>query len=117
MSNVDKTPLSNKCDILAELWLNYKNESEFKDFLEYNDLGLPLAFAMSQGIVESSNQAKLFVEETFANLMWSLTGENVSVTDPEDGSDYHNQPEPWLSQEFDTLDDVFLYFGVDAPNI
>jgi len=116
MNDENKTPLSNQCDILAELWIQYKDDENFADFIQYNDLGLPLAYALSNGIIEASERAKAFVEETFSTLMWALTGEDVAVTDPEDGSDYFNKPEPWLSQEFTTLEDVFLFFGTDVPN-
>ena len=59
------TPFSNKAAILAELWMNYRTDAEFKDFIEYNDLGLPLAYVIAEGIVQSSDLAKKFVEETF----------------------------------------------------
>jgi hypothetical protein len=32
----------NKISILAELWMNYRDDEELQDFIEYNDLGLPL---------------------------------------------------------------------------
>ena len=38
-----------QCDILADLWVEYKSEPEFKDFVEYNDLGLPLAYSIANG--------------------------------------------------------------------
>ena len=59
------TPFSNKAAILAELWMNYRTDAEFKDFIEYNDLGLPLAYVIAEGIVQSSDLAQKFVEETF----------------------------------------------------
>lgn len=60
-----KTKFSNKCDILAELWLDYKNDVEFEDFISYNDLGLPLAYAISNGIVGRSKLSEGFISETF----------------------------------------------------
>lgn len=60
-----KTKFSNKCDILAELWIEYKNDVEFEDFISYNDLGLPLAYAISSGIVERSKLSEGFISETF----------------------------------------------------
>lgn len=60
------TTFSNKAIILADLWLNYRSDEEFEDFVEYNDLGLPLAYMISFGIVEDVNEtAKKMVEETF----------------------------------------------------
>jgi len=45
--------------------LNYRGDEEFTDFLEYNDLGLPLAYAIASEIVASTPIAQAFVEETF----------------------------------------------------
>ena len=67
-----KTKFKNKCQILAEIWLAYRDDAEFTDFIEYNDLGLPLAYAISTGIVEKSDKAKAFVEETFELLLAGL---------------------------------------------
>ena len=72
MSEATNTPLSSKCDILAELWVKYKGDSDFTDFIEYNDLGLPLAYAVSHGIVEVNNQVSMFIEETFDVLLTAL---------------------------------------------
>lgn len=66
------TTFENKCALLSELWLNYKDDEEFADFVEYNDIGLPLAYAISNGIVESTEKAERFIEETFALLLAGL---------------------------------------------
>lgn len=66
------TPLTTKTEILAELWLNYRDDPEFTDFVEYNDLGLPLAYAILQGIVNTSVSAESFIEETFNLLLAAL---------------------------------------------
>lgn len=59
------TDYSSKCAILAELWISYRNDEEFQDFIEYNDLGLPLAYAIAEGVVSNTELAQRFVEETF----------------------------------------------------
>jgi hypothetical protein len=65
MTDSATTPFSNKCDILAELWTEYKNDSQFQDFFDYNDLGLPLAYAISTQVISSTKLAENFVGETF----------------------------------------------------
>lgn len=67
-----ETPLTNKANILSELWLNYRTDDQFKDFVEYNDLGLPLSYVLSQGIVSYTPQAESFVNETFSLLLEAL---------------------------------------------
>jgi hypothetical protein len=66
------TPYSDKCQILAELWLNYRSEPEFEDFIAYNDLGLPIAYAIANSIVKSTDMAEKFVDETFDLLLASV---------------------------------------------
>lgn len=81
------TNFLSKCDILAELWLDYRAEEDFTDFIEYNDLGLPLAFAISQDIIKSTPRAEGYINEAYDLFLAAL--------EMEDG-------------EFDTLDDVFM---------
>jgi hypothetical protein len=69
---MDSTPLENKTAILSELWLNYRDEAEFQDFIEYNDLGLPLAYAINAHIVEATEIADKFISETFDLLLAGL---------------------------------------------
>jgi hypothetical protein len=68
----DTTDFRNKAEILSELWMDYRDDEEFKDFVEYNDLGLPLAYAIANGIVEASPMAEQFVDETFRLLLAAL---------------------------------------------
>ena len=75
--NDTETSYEAKCDILAELWVEYKNDVEFVDFFDYNDLGAPLAYAISSGIVASTDIAKTFVEETFDVLLSTLSIEDI----------------------------------------
>jgi hypothetical protein len=69
----DTTDYNIKVEMLAELWLDYREDEEFKDFIEYNDLGLPLAYAVANGIVENNSNVERFIDETFLVLL-SATG-------------------------------------------
>ena len=66
------TTFENKCAILSDIWLNYRTDTQFVDFIEYNDLGLPLAYAISEGIVDSTDIASGFINETFDLLLAGL---------------------------------------------
>jgi hypothetical protein len=55
-----------KCSLLSELWQNYRDHETFKDFIEYNDIGLPLAFLLAENLVsEITQEGQLYVNETF----------------------------------------------------
>ena len=66
------TEFTTKCEILAELWMNYRDDEEFLDFVEYNDLGLPLAYMIANNIVTNNDLASKFVEEAFDLLLSAL---------------------------------------------
>jgi hypothetical protein len=69
---MNETTIENKAGILSELWMNYRDDVEFADFIDYNDLGLPLAYAIANGIVELTPKANDFIAETFDLLLASL---------------------------------------------
>ena len=69
---------SSKCEILGDLWLSYKGDDAFEDFMEYNDIGLPIAYAISAGLVKAEPQGELYVNETWDLLLDSL-GADESV--------------------------------------
>lgn len=78
------TTYSNKCSILADLWLNYRDDEEFKDFIQYNDIGLPVAYAIANQIVASTEIAERFVNETFDLLLSGLGIEDTGFEYIED---------------------------------
>lgn len=81
------TKFSDKCGILGELWMDYRDDEEFTDFIEYNDLGLPLGYMISSGIVGTATiKGEEIIEETFDLFLGAM---NIKDTG------------------FDTLDDVF----------
>jgi hypothetical protein len=72
------TTFSNKTIILADLWLNYRDDEEFQDFIEYNDLGLPLAYAYANGILtELTSMAESFIEEAWNLLLAGMELEDT----------------------------------------
>lgn len=69
----NKTTLANKCSILADLWLNYRDDEEFSDYMTYTDLGLPLAYAVSMNIIQPNDNVEKFVNEAF-DLFLNILG-------------------------------------------
>jgi len=68
-----ETTFANKCKILADLWLTCRGDEEFAEFIEYNDLGLPLAYCKANGIINSlTPTAATFVNEAFSLLLSGL---------------------------------------------
>jgi len=63
------TTFSNKVEILTDLWLNQKNAEQFADFVEYNDLGLPLAYLIQNNKCVATDEGIRLVDETFDLLI------------------------------------------------
>ena len=66
----------NKITILAELWMNYRDDEDLQDFVEYNDLGLPLAYFLMNEIVLPTSQSELYINETYDLFIASLQVED-----------------------------------------
>lgn len=63
------TDFSSKCDILTDIWNNHYEHVMFEDFIETYDLGFPMAYFISNGIVEATPLAKELVDDTFNELL------------------------------------------------
>lgn len=70
---------SSRCEILGDLWINYKDDDAFIDFVDYNDIGLPLAYCVSAGLAAVNPQGELYVNET-----WDLLIEALGLSGDED---------------------------------
>jgi hypothetical protein len=53
--------------------MDYREDEEFQDFVEYNDLGLPLAYMVASGIIATAtDKAEDIVNETFDLFLGSM---------------------------------------------
>jgi len=66
------TTFESICRILGELWMDYKSDKYFKDFIEYNDIGLPIAFLCDNELIEPTVLAKQYVYETWDIFLAAL---------------------------------------------
>ena len=69
--------IDKRCQILSDLWIQYGDEPELSDFVSYNDLGLALAFAISEDIVKSTTVAESYIHESFDLLLESMKLEDT----------------------------------------
>jgi hypothetical protein len=75
---------ADKAGILATLWLEFKEDEDFSAFVEYNDIGLPLAYCQANGLVkETTPLGEQYILETaqmFFDLL-EITEEEVDELD------------------------------------
>jgi len=75
------TTLENKAFILSTLWMDYRNDQNFQDFIEYNDLGLPLAYALDSGMIDKNDRVITLIDEAFDLLLNGLDLEDTGFDD------------------------------------
>jgi hypothetical protein len=83
------TPFSNKCEILGSLWINFKNDTAFSEFVTYNDIGLPLAYFVSEGFVTLAKEEG----ENFINETWDMFSEALGLDE---------------DREYESLDEIMM---------
>jgi hypothetical protein len=85
------TDFSSRTEILAELWIDFRDDEDLQDFIEYNDLGLPLAYLITNKFCEVSTLGEAYINETFDLFLTALELEDTG---------------------FETLDDIFAIKGM-----
>lgn len=75
------TDFTKVCEILGILYANYKEDEEFKDFIDFNDLGLPLAYFASERLCEVSDDGARYIMETWLLFLKGLGLEDTGVWD------------------------------------
>jgi hypothetical protein len=75
------TDFRNVCEILGKLYSVYKEDEEFKDFIEFNDLGLPLAYFVAENLCEVSDDGSRYITETWALFLAGLNLEDTGFSD------------------------------------
>jgi hypothetical protein len=73
--NDDGTPFFTVCQILGQLY--HSNINLFREFIEYNDIGLPLAFLNAEGLVMVRDDGIRYVQETWELFLAELGLDDV----------------------------------------
>jgi hypothetical protein len=79
------TELLNKCAILGELSADYEEDENFREFIEFNNLGLPLAYMISADLCVLTSDGEKYIDQT-----WKLFLDFLNLED----------------EDFESLDEV-----------
>ena len=63
-----ETSLEDKAQIIVEFTQRFFSDFEYGDFFDYNDLGTPLAIAITQDMADLTESGREILEETWTNL-------------------------------------------------
>lgn len=57
---------ADKCGILGQVYKEFREDENFKHFMSYNDIGVPLAYFVAEGLVKEPTDLGIsMIEETF----------------------------------------------------
>ncbi len=66
------TDFSKIRDILGQFYFNYRDDKDLGYFIEFCDIGLPLAFLSSEGLCEISDDGNMYIAETWQMFLSAL---------------------------------------------
>lgn len=75
---------ADKTGILAQLWIDFRNDENFSVFMEYNDIGLPLSYVVAEGLVnELTPLGEGYVDESIEMMfkLLDVTADEVQMLD------------------------------------
>jgi hypothetical protein len=73
---------ADKTGVLAQLWLDFREDEKFEAFVDYNDIGLPMAYYVAQGLVKDLTPlGEQYIEESFRMLieLLNITEDDISI--------------------------------------
>ena len=85
---ISGTTFESKALIIGQVWMEHKTADELADFFDYNDVGVPLAFAYAEGIITNTPTLEKYVNETFDLLLEALDIEDAGFEDLPELWDY-----------------------------
>lgn len=78
------TDFDTVCKILSEIHVAYTEEGDHADFAEFNDLGVPLAYFVHEGLAVPSQEGKDKILETWELLLKAQELEDTGFSELDD---------------------------------
>ena len=50
---------ADKTGAIGQLWIEFRNDEDFSAFMDYNDLGCPMAYMMAEGLISDKAVADM----------------------------------------------------------
>jgi len=70
---------SEKTGVIGQLWFEFRNDEDFSSFMKYNDLGCPMAYMVSQDLIQELTPiGEELITETFKMFL-----DLINVTEEE----------------------------------
>jgi len=57
---------ADKTGVIGQLWIEFRNDEDFEVFMDYNDLGCPMAYMVAEGLIKDLTPlGEEMINETF----------------------------------------------------
>lgn len=73
-------PFITQSAILSELWTTRRGDPDWSGFFSDNELGLPIAHAVSAGTIAVNIHAELLIRAAFDDLIEAVDAEQLAIT-------------------------------------
>lgn len=70
-----------RCGILGQFWYEFRDDPTVKPFIEYNDVGMPLAWFIATGVVTPLPMAEEYINETFVMFLDAMEVVEEDIAD------------------------------------
>ena len=93
------TSFETKCEILGDFWFEHRKEEEFAEFVEYCNIGLPLAFMVDNGQATITEDGKEFI-----NFAWETFCASLFLDSEDKFENAHDMLYQFGTQRFEMID-------------
>jgi hypothetical protein len=77
---------ADKTGVIGQLWIEFRGDEDFEVFMDYNDLGCPMAYMVAEGLIKDLTPiGEEMIEETFKMFLEliNVTEEEIDTVLPE----------------------------------
>jgi len=78
---------ADKCGILGQFWIEFREDEDLENFLDYNDIGLPMSYMIAEGLVQANPMGEQYINETFDHFIKALDLTDEDIKDVDDLND------------------------------
>lgn len=71
------TPFDKQCEILTDMWLNYRDDENIEELFHYFDIGFPLAFAYHEQLATLTDTGMALISDCWIGVLEALGTEDT----------------------------------------
>jgi hypothetical protein len=74
--------IADKAGVLGQLWIDFREDEDFSEFMNYNDMGLPMSYMLASGLIkELTPLGEQYINESFDMFINLIEVTENEITD------------------------------------